>query len=99
MCSLATCVTAYKYNIDYALFFSKCHYLDVLLCVGGSCVRNALLTICSFFVGLCLDVLCRTAVHCGLSTTVGVDGLPMCEVLRSVCAVRVRDPALCAFLL
>ena len=66
MRSLAMCVAAYRYDVAYALFFSKCHYLDMLLCVGSSCVRSALLAICSFFVGLCLDVLCLAA---------------MCEVL------------------
>ena len=40
---------------------------------------------------------CLAVVHCGPFTTVGVDGLPMCEVLWSVCAVWVLDPALCAF--
>ena len=38
-----------------AVFFLKYHCLYMLLRVCGSCVCNALLAICSFFVGLSLD--------------------------------------------
>ena len=104
MASISLVGGAYKLLLPTCCIFSKYMYLwlNVLLHVCDISVRSALVAICSLFITLCLDIFALyvlDAVHFVLSTTCGMDGLPICKVLWFVCAVWVLDSAFCVLYL